>query len=84
MRGNKITNSLSVKAGEVRTGGRHYGRDWATYQASGGYKPSSRPHNPTPSDKAQEHKKVPPVGEVYKTVPNRTKTNVKRQTRYGS
>ena len=84
MHGNKITSHLSVSEGQDKTGGKHYGLDWATYQAVGGYKPSSRPHNPTPSDKAQEHKKVPRVTEVYKTVPNRTKTNVKRQTRYGS
>jgi hypothetical protein len=83
MKGNKITSSLSVHAGEIRTPGKKYGLDWGTYQATGGYKPSSKPHNPTPSDKSQEHKPVPKVGEVYKSIPNRTKTNIYKQTRYG-
>lgn len=84
MKGNKITSHMSVSEGETRTAGRKYGLEHGEYQMSGGYKPSSKPHNPTPSDKAQENKKVPKVGEVYKTVPNHTKTNIHRQTRYGS
>jgi len=84
MMGNKITKNLSVSAGEIRTPGRTYGLDLAPYQMTGGPKPAHQPRNPTPNDKAQEHKKVPAIGEVFKTVPNRTKTNVHRQTRYGS
>ena len=86
-RGNKITSSLSVEAGVTRSEGRHYGvKNWGEYQAEGGYRPSARPRNPTPSDHAQEHKPVPKVGEVFKTVPmpKGGRANVHRQTRYGS
>lgn len=83
MEGNKITRNLNVNAGEVKTAGRTYGLDWHTYQAVGGYKPASQPRNPTPSDKSQE-KASTRVTEVFKNVPNRPKTNVYRQTRYGS
>lgn len=74
---NKITKNLSVTAGVAKSA-KHYGLAWGTYQASGGYKGVGAPRNPTPSDKAQEHKKVPSIGEVYKTVPNRAKINVRQ------
>ncbi len=83
MNDNKITRNLSVTQGEVKTGGRHYDLSWGVHQATGGYKPASQPRNPTPSDKSQE-KASTKVTEVFKTVPNRTKTNVVKQTRYGS
>lgn len=83
MEHNKITRSLSVTAGEVRSGGRRYGLSPGEYQMVGGYHPAAQPRNPTPSDKAQE-KASTKVTEVFKSVPNRTKTNVYRQTRYGS
>lgn len=84
MRGNKINSSLSVHAGQMKSGGKHYGRAWGEYQAVGGYRPAAQPRNPTPGDKKQEMSYQRKIGEVYKSVPNRTKTNVYRQTRYGS
>ena len=74
---NKITSNLSVTAGQIRTA-KHYGLELGTYQMAGGYKGVGAPRNPTPSDKAQEHKKVPHVGEVFKTVPNHAKINVRQ------
>lgn len=84
MKGNKITSNMSMTEGMTKSGGRHYGlSNLGEYQMVGGYKPASQPRNSTPSDKAQE-KASTKVTEVYKTVPNRTKTNVYKQTRYGS
>lgn len=80
---NKITSNLNVSAGLVKSAGKHYGLNPGEYQMVGGYKPASQPRNPTPGDKAQE-KASTKVTEVYKTVANKTKTNVYKQTRYGS
>jgi hypothetical protein len=54
MKNNKIGSGTSTTEGQDLVGGRKYGtKNLGEYQMVGGYKPSSSPHNPTPSDKSQ-------------------------------
>lgn len=67
---------MSVSQGEDRTGGRKYGKDWSTYQASGGYKalPDHRHREVSCYEVANSYQRK--VGEVFETVRNTAKIDV--------
>lgn len=78
MNRNKITRNMNLEAGEAESPGRTYGRDWGTYQATGGYRPSGHCYNPTPSDAAQNKHFERSIGRFGEAVRNPGKIDVRK------